>query len=573
MRTRRDGPTRLRGTGGRPAVRAGPLLFRPVPAPDPDPRRPRLRAVERLAARGEGALLVGCVLAGSVVRFTPSTPLWLDEALTVNIAAAPIGEIGGLLERDGHPPLYYYVLHAWMSVFGTGATAARALSAVVGLAAIAMIYVVGRRTAGHRLGAWAAAVLAVSPYGIRYSSEARMYELVTLLALVGWWLVDRALGASLDDPGRPPGTATRPDGRVARWLLVAIWLVTGALLLTHYWAIFFLAACGLGLVLRAVQARRTGAHATVRAHVQVILAVALGGIWFVPWLSTFRYQSAHTGTPWAPASRPTRIVSESLVDWAGGVDPEPVLLLALSAVLLALGCVGLADGAAGGRLVIAGLGRDWRRRALWVLGGTLAIGAAASSATSAAFAGRYASVVFPFWVLLVAAGLVALPSATTRVATMSLVVLVAAATVALHLDRDRTQAGAVAAVLNAEATPGDLVVVCPDQLGPSVSRLVRSADVRVVRYPDLGDPRFVDWVDYADRYEPSPVVAFADRLIAEAGPNDIWLVWSGAYRVAGPQCDELSARLVALRPGTAPVVDADPVAYFESASLVQLSAR
>jgi mannosyltransferase len=532
--------------------------------------------------RGEGVLLALCVAVGSVLRFTPATPLWLDEALTVNVASAPLADIAGLLERDGHPPLYYYVLHLWMEIVGTGASAVRALSAIFGLAAIAMIFVVGRRLGGARLGAWSAAVLAVMPYGIRYSSEARMYELVTLLVLVGWWLVDRALaappGAPADAPADPPADgAPRPtdgvarrDAPVARWVLVALWLVSGALLLTHYWAIFFLAACGLGLVVCTVRVRRTGSPERFRAHLQVTLAVALGGVWFTPWVSTFRYQAEHTGTPWAPASRPTRILSESLVDFAGGVDPEPILLLGLCAVLAVLGGFASSDG---DRVCLGGLRPGWPTRLLWVLGGTLGVGAVASLVSSAAFAGRYASVVFPFWVLLVAAGLVVIPGVAARVATMLLLVLLAGATVALHLDRDRTQAGQVAAVLNAEATPGDLVVVCPDQLGPGLSRLVRAPGVRVVRYPDLGDPRFVDWVDYADRYEPSPVAAFADRVLLEAGADDIWLVWAGTYRVAGPQCDELSARLAAMRPGTSPVVGADPVANFESASLLKLVAR
>src|SRR5690606_28023570 len=106
------------------------------------------------------------------------TPLWLDEALSVNIASAPLAEIDDLLRHDGHPPLYYWLLHLWIDVFGDGDAAVRALSGVLGLAAIVLVYLVARRLAGPTLGVLAAVLLAVSPYGIRYSSEARMYELV-----------------------------------------------------------------------------------------------------------------------------------------------------------------------------------------------------------------------------------------------------------------------------------------------------------------------------------------------------------------------------------------------------------
>jgi mannosyltransferase len=180
----------------------------------------------------ERLLVLLCVAIGAVLRFTPATPLWLDEALSVNIAKAPLGDIAGLLERDGHPPLYYWMLHGWIELFGDGPVAVRSLSAVFGLIAIALVFVLGRRLGGPALGLVAAAVLAVSPYGVRYSSEARMYELVVVFVLVGWLLLDVALH-------RTP--------RAAAPALAGLAVVSGALLLTHYWAAFLLAAVVAGL--------------------------------------------------------------------------------------------------------------------------------------------------------------------------------------------------------------------------------------------------------------------------------------------------------------------------------------
>ena len=54
--------------------------------------------------------------------------MWLDEALTVNIAKAPLHLIPHLLRADGAPPLYYLLLHFWMKVFGTSDLGARSLS-------------------------------------------------------------------------------------------------------------------------------------------------------------------------------------------------------------------------------------------------------------------------------------------------------------------------------------------------------------------------------------------------------------------------------------------------------------
>ena len=60
---------------------------------------------------------VGAVALGLVLRFVARTPLWLDEALSVNIAKLPLDQISEALRHDGHPPLYYFSLHLWMDVW------------------------------------------------------------------------------------------------------------------------------------------------------------------------------------------------------------------------------------------------------------------------------------------------------------------------------------------------------------------------------------------------------------------------------------------------------------------------
>ena len=43
---------------------------------------------------------------------------WIDEGLSVGIAHHPLFDIPGVLRKDGSPPLYYMLLHVWMSVVG-----------------------------------------------------------------------------------------------------------------------------------------------------------------------------------------------------------------------------------------------------------------------------------------------------------------------------------------------------------------------------------------------------------------------------------------------------------------------
>ena len=96
-------------------------------------------------ARFEVLIIVAASLVGIFARLVPSTPLWLDEALTVNIAEKPFGSIAGALRHDGHPPLYYYALAGWIRIFGSSDFAVRSLSMVLGFIALGLIFVIARR--------------------------------------------------------------------------------------------------------------------------------------------------------------------------------------------------------------------------------------------------------------------------------------------------------------------------------------------------------------------------------------------------------------------------------------------
>jgi hypothetical protein len=262
-------------------------------------------------------------------------------------------------------------------------------------------------------------------------------------------------------------------------------------------------------------------------------------------------------------------VSESIVDFTGGGFPESVVLAALVVSLVVIAVLGRRS--AGGIL----LGRpatDWRGRVAAVSVATAAIGGAFALATRSAFAGRYASVYFPFVILLVAAGVALIPRGWIRVGVFGTLALLGTAVVYAQITRyDRTEAGRVADAINAEAQPGDLVVVCPDQLGPGLTRLVDTPGVRIVRYPDLGDSHFVNWVDYDDRLATVDPAEVADRILTEAGTGAIWLNWSDGYRIVGEQCGQLAALLIAARPGSVPAVTADNVKYFEWSSVIRLA--
>src|SRR3954469_19689124 len=119
----------------------------PAPAPAAAPPLPPRRRPRWIVA-GAVAVLVPAI----VLRFVVRSELWLDEALSVQIARLPVSQIPGALRHDGAPPLYYLFLHFWMELFGTGNVAVRGLSGVFSVAMLPVMYLAGRRIASKRVG-------------------------------------------------------------------------------------------------------------------------------------------------------------------------------------------------------------------------------------------------------------------------------------------------------------------------------------------------------------------------------------------------------------------------------------
>jgi mannosyltransferase len=126
----------------------------------------------------------------------------------------------------------------------------------------------------------------------------------------------------------------------------------------------------------------------------------------------------------------------------------------------------------------------------------------------------------------------------------------------------RTQSAEVAAAVRDRAEPGDVVVYCPDQLGPAYAREMPD-DVVALAYPTLDAPERVDWVDYAERNAAADPQAIADEILAEAGDHAIFVVWNPGYSTFGTQCEDLTAALGA---GEA-LVQGDESRFFEPAYL------
>lgn len=468
-------------------------------------------------------MLVALVLAaGVVLRLHVASGLWLDEALSVDIARLPFRDLPEALRRDGSPPLYYALLHMWIWLFGAGGTAVRLLSGLFSLASLPLALAVGTRLRDRTTGWCAALLLASSPFAVHYAGEARMYSLVVLLALALVLFVLRA--------------AEEPTLR----RLAPVSLVSAALAYTHYWTFFLLAAAAI-VLLRRWQAGSPDAK-------RCLAAMAAGGVLLLPWLPTLLFQLRHTGTPWAARpslSAPLDVVTE----WAGGSGGSGSVLALLLLALVLTGALGRETRSPQGRpgLLLSLSPDPVGRDLLVVAAGTLLLGVGAAYVSSSGFAARYSSAALAPALLLAALGLRALPVRARHLMLGLALVTGLVGSVTSQYFRPRTQAPVVAARIASAARAGDLVVYCPDQLGPAVSRLLPRS-IRQVAYPTFGPARRVDWVDYAQRNQKASPQPFAD-LIAQRGPGAVFLVAYPGYRTFGHQCEQLDGLLTGARGG------------------------
>ena len=110
--------------------------------------------------------------------------LWNDEGTSVATAALSLEAIGRAAAADIHPPLYYVLLHFWMPLAGQTEFALRFLSVIAGVLVVAVTYQIGRGLIDRRVAVLGALLIALAPFQVYYSQEARMYIWVTLWSAV-----------------------------------------------------------------------------------------------------------------------------------------------------------------------------------------------------------------------------------------------------------------------------------------------------------------------------------------------------------------------------------------------------
>ncbi len=230
------------------------------------------------------AILLLITLLGAVLRFYQlgTDSLWGDEIWTA-VHADPENDLPRILTsslemRVKPPPLYFLITHFFLVFLGESDLIVRLPAAIFGVLGIIATYAVGKLFFGPKVGLIAALLLAISPFHIRYSQEARYYALITLLSLLSLYSLDRAMS---DQKGR--------------WWMGYV-AVTVAALYTHLFPILFLlaeiafvACCALQELVRSRVRQVSFTRAVLsllrdRPYGAFLVSLALISLLYLPWV-------------------------------------------------------------------------------------------------------------------------------------------------------------------------------------------------------------------------------------------------------------------------------------------------
>jgi mannosyltransferase len=411
----------------------------------------------------------------------PVGQFWEDEAITTGIASHSLSAIPGILRHDGSPPLFYLLLHVWISVFGASESATHALSLVFGLLCIPAGMWAGWSLFGRRAGLYMAVLCALSTFLTAYAQETRMYELMGLLGILE--------------------TAAFIHAFVyrRRRYLILFAICEALMLYTHAWGIFFAAGSVVALIpIWRVSDDRRG---VVR---DAVLAYVGAAVLFLPWVPNFIYQATHTGAPWAPTIRfgvPV-LLSRDLL----GSDR-------ITVVLLVAWIIGLAP------LFTRRQRRTRDGTVMWslilLIAGTLIIAWLASQITPA-FVARYMAPILASILLLAAWG-------AARSGVVGLVALALVAAFVVHVSSYAPRFKSDVQDISGEVTPllhrGDLVVSAQPDSAPLAWYYLPGGLRYATTIGPVSDPSYMDWVHALNRLRNAAPAATLDPLVASLTPG------------------------------------------------------
>lgn len=229
------------------------------------------------------SVMMALVLALSYAFFMNQS-LRLDEAQSLWQSSRSPTHIITLVAQDVHVPLYHELLHFWRLLVGDSVTSARALSVLLYICCIPLVYAIGARVYSPSVGLFAALLISISPFMNWYGNEIRMYTLLTLVVLCSHYFFLRLYHET-------------EDSHRSAWVGYAITACIGVFV--HYFFFLHLLSQALFYFLRKELFPR-------RALRTFVTIAALVGAVFAPWV-WYVYTQGQAGFQAPQLTAPTTV--------------------------------------------------------------------------------------------------------------------------------------------------------------------------------------------------------------------------------------------------------------------------
>ena len=133
-------------------------------------------------------LFILIILLGAVLRFynLGTASFWYDEICSIDQATRSLSSLFFGFQHD--PPFYHLLLKYWIKLFGISEFAVRMLSYIFSVISLYLAYRVGEIIFNKKIAIIATLLLALSPFHIFYSQEARYYMLSFFLVLLSVYI-------------------------------------------------------------------------------------------------------------------------------------------------------------------------------------------------------------------------------------------------------------------------------------------------------------------------------------------------------------------------------------------------
>ena len=165
---------------------------------------------------------------------------WLDELYSVSIYGvwndSAMAAVDHLANTSVHPPLYQFILYNWMDWLGESEVITRTLSNVYVTLAGLFLYLLTRDAFSRVIAIWTTVLFSLMYTTMFFGLETRSYAQTIFLATLSSYLLLRVMRSGSERGWRH--ALVSPTGG-------ALVVTNTALLLTHYYNVFFLIAQGI----------------------------------------------------------------------------------------------------------------------------------------------------------------------------------------------------------------------------------------------------------------------------------------------------------------------------------------